>query len=159
METTPAPPPFTVARLDAAHAERIVALVRLLNPSLTTEVLAERLAAQWDLGGYHCFGLLDAAGTIVGVASAWVSVRLYGGKLAELDNVIVEPSVRGQGAGSFFLGELERRLRAEGCRRIELKTYVTNARSHKFYFDHGYSICAYYFVKELHGASAAGCAS
>ena len=159
MDATPAPPPFTVAQLDAAYAERIVELVRLLNPSLTAEVLAERLAQQWALDGYHCFGLIDASGAIVGVASAWISVRLYGGKLAELDNVIVEPGARGRGAGAFFLEEIERWLKGEGCRRIELKTYVTNARSHKFYFDHGYSIYAYYFVNEVHGEVATGCAS
>ena len=157
--TPPDPASFTVIRLDATHAERIVELVRLLNPSLTSKTLAERLTAQWDLDGYHCFGLLDATGAIVGVASAWISVRLYGGKLAELDNVVVDPSIRGRGAGAFFLGEVERRLVTEGCRRIELKTYVTNARSHKFYFDHGYSIYAYYFVKEVHGEGATGCAS
>ena len=160
MSTSPVPPPpFAVVRLDAAHAERIVELVRLLNPSLTAEVIAERLAAQWDLDGYRCFGLVDESGAIVGVASAWVSIRLYGGKLAELDNVIVDPRVRGRGAGAFFLEAVERRLRAEGCRRIELKTYVTNARSHKFYFDNGYSIYAYYFVKEVHGEGATGCSS
>ena len=141
---------LTVRALDAAHAARIVELVGLLNPKLSAETLAARLAQQWALDGYRCYGLFDGAGALVGVASAWVSVRLYGGRLAELDNVVVDPALRGRGAGAYFLDEVEAALRAEGCRRIELKTYVTNARSHKFYFDHGYSIYAYYFVKEVH---------
>ena len=150
--SSPAPATtFTVRELSAEHAERIVELVHLLNPKVALAVLAERLGQQWGTDGYHCFGLFDADGALVGVASAWVSVRLYGGRLAELDNVVVAPALRGQGAGSFFLKEMEARLKADGCRRIELKTYVTNARSHKFYFDHGYSVYAFYFVKEVHG--------
>lgn len=148
-------PPLSVRPLDPSYSARIVELVRLLNPGLTAETLAGRLAEQWDLRGYRCFGLFDAGGALAGVASAWVSVRLYGGKLAELDNVVVDPRLRGQGAGGYFLDALEARLRAEGCRRIELKTYVTNARSHKFYFDHGYSVYAFYFVKEVHGEGGA----
>ncbi len=142
---------FTVRELGPAHAARIVELVHLLNPKLSAGLLAARLAEQWGADGYHVFGLLDGEGALVGVASAWISVRLYGGRLAELDNVVVDPGVRGRGAGSFFLNEMENWLEARGCRRIELKTYVTNARSHKFYFDHGYSVYAFYFVKEVHG--------
>ena len=142
---------FTVRELSAAHAERIVELVHLLNPKVAPEVLAARLGEQWGTDGYHCFGLFDESDNIVGVASAWISVRLYGGRLAELDNVVIDPGLRGKGAGSFFLNEIEARLKEQGCRRIELKTYVTNARSHKFYFDHGYSVYAFYFVKEVHG--------
>ena len=32
---------------------------------------------------------------------------------------------------------------------VELNTYVTNDRSHKFYFNQGYSILGYHFQKEL----------
>ncbi len=142
---------FSVREIGPARADRIVELVHLLNPSLAPGLLAERLARQWGAQGYHCFGLFDAADLLVGVASAWISVRLYGGQLAELDNVVVDPELRGRGAGSYFLTEMEAQLKARGCRRIELKTYVTNARSHKFYFEHGYSVYAFYFVKELGG--------
>ena len=141
------PTDLTFQRLDARHSERIVALAALLNPSVAPAELAHRLQQQWDWDGYHCFGLFRDD-HLIAIASAWTSVRLYGGKLVELDNVIVDPAARG-GTGSYFLERLQEWARGEGCRRMELKTYVSNSRSHKFYFRHGFSIYAYYFVKEL----------
>lgn len=134
--------------LDASHADRIVDLVQLLNPSLTAETLHERLAQQWGTEGYYCVGLFRN-GAIIGVSSAWVSVRLYGGKIVELDNVIVDPAARG-GTGTRFLTLLEEKFTALGCGRVELKTYVQNTRSHKFYFGNGFKIRAFYFVKGDH---------
>ena len=143
------PPPTDLAfrPLSPTHAARIVELAALLNPSIPPEELAHRLSVQWGHDGYHCFGLFHDD-HLIAIASAWISVRLYGGKLVELDNVIVDPAARG-GVGSYFLERLQEWALGEGCRRMELKTYVANSRSHKFYFRHGFSIYAYYFVKEL----------
>ncbi|NJC27107.1 GNAT family N-acetyltransferase [Neolewinella antarctica] len=141
------PPDLSFRSLNPTHAPRVVELVHLLNPAIPTAELAARLVTQWDFDGYYCFGLFRAE-ELIGVASAWVSVRLYGGKLVELDNVIVDPAARG-GTGSYFMEQLQAWARAENCVRMELKTYVTNARSHKFYFDHGFDLRAFYFVKAL----------
>ena len=136
--------------LDASYADRIVELVTLLNPSVAEDELHRRLTEAWTITGYHCFGLFKAGvEQPIGISSAWVTTRLYGGKLVELDNVIIDPAHRGGGTGSFLLGALEAWSVSVGCKRMELKTYVTNARSHKFYFNHGYDIRAFYFVKQV----------
>ena len=140
---------LSVRPLNPAHSGRIVELVQLLNPKLRAEVLVDRLRQQWALEGYHIFGLFREE-RLIGVASGWVSIRLYGGKLAELDNVIVDPADRGAGTGTFFLTELETFFKGIGCRRIELKTYTGNKRSHRFYHRNDFSIYAFYFVKEIH---------
>lgn len=134
--------------LDATHTDRIVELAYLLNPSVEPETLSQRLSQQWGKDGYHCIGLYRGE-DLIGMSSAWVSIRLYGGKLVELDNVIVDPEKRGRGTGSYFIRELEKFFVAEGCQRMELKTYVTNDRSHKFYFNLGFDIRAFYFVKQI----------
>ena len=139
---------FTLQTLDATHSDRILELVQLLNPHVSAEDLRSRLAENWGFQGYHTLGLFNTEGKIIAISSAWVTTRLYGGKLVELDNVIVDPEYRG-GVGSFFLEQLQEWAKAQGCVRMELKTYVTNKRSHKFYFDHGFDIRAFYFVKGL----------
>ena len=139
---------LTFRRLDARHSDRIVELATLLNPGTAPAELAQRLSRQWDWDGYHCFGLFHDD-HLIAIASAWISIRLYGGKIVELDNVIVDPAARGGGTGSYFLERLQEWATGEGCVRMELKTYVANSPSHRFYFRHGFSIYAYYFVKEL----------
>lgn len=136
---------LTLHHLNADHADRIVELVQLLNPSLTAETLHERLAQQWGAEGYHCVGLFKND-RIIGLASAWVTLRLYGGKVVEFDNIVVDPAERG-GTGTQLLALLEERFRALGYHRFELKTYAQNTRSHKFYYNNGYKIRAFYFAK------------
>ena len=144
------PSDLSLRPLDASYADRIVELVCLLNPSVAEDELHPRLAEAWNTTGYHCFGLFrEGLDQPIGISSAWVTTRLYGGKLVELDNVIIDPVHRGGGTGGFFLEALEAWAVATGCKRIELKSYVTNARSHKFYLNHGFDIRAFYFVKQV----------
>ena len=142
-------PTLTVREIDATHSDRIIELAVQLSDAYTPELLRPRLADMWRHDGYHCLGLFSAEDELVGIASAWLSVRLYGGQIMELDNVVIDAAHRGGGAGAFFLRQIERWAEARGVRRSELKTYVSNPRSHKFYFRHDYSIYAYYFVKPL----------
>ena len=136
------------------HSDRIIELVSLLNSSVPRDVLRRRLGKQWGFQGYYLFGLFRGE-RLIGVASVWISLRLYGGTLAELDNVIVDPEERG-GTGKVFLDHLIAFCRAEGCRRVELKSYTGNRRSHKFYLNNGFEIYAFYFVNQIHGGDGEG---
>ncbi len=49
-------------------------------------------------------------------------------------------SARRFGVGSLLLGTAEDRLRAAGCRSIELETAVDNSSALAFYKRHGYSV-------------------
>jgi ribosomal-protein-alanine N-acetyltransferase len=54
---------------------------------------------------------------------------------------VIAPARR-LGAGSLLLGGAEDRLRAAGCRSVELETAVDNVSALSFYKRHGYSVSA-----------------
>ena len=97
---------------------------------------------------YKCFGFFEE-NKLIGVSSGWLSVRLYSDKQLEIDNLIVDPEIQSKGYGKLFLNEIELWAKKEGCKTIELNTYVQNTRSHKFYFNQGFHILGYHFQKEL----------
>ncbi len=143
-------PPNTleVRAVGLADIEALLPLAMTLNPHLSKEVLQERFEALFEQSSYHCFGLFEE-GTLIGMAGAWLNVRLYSGWQVEIDNVIVAEKNRSGGKGQYFLNWLEAWAKAQGCQTLELNTYVQNSRSHKFYFQNGYAILGYHFQKKL----------
>ncbi len=67
----------------------------------------------------------------------------------ELDNVIVDNTLRSNGLGNRFLELIEKWAIERGFQTIELNTYVGNTSSHKFYFNMGYIILGYHFQKVI----------
>jgi len=102
----------------------------------------------FQLENYHCFGFYDGE-KLVGLSSGWITVRLYSGKQLEVDNVIIHTDERSKGYGKVFLRLLEDWAITNDCQTIELNTYVGNSRSHKFYFNEGYTILGFHFQKHL----------
>ncbi len=137
---------MTVAQLHIDAIDQITELTQVLNPNKSSALLKQRQRAMFDFENYYCFGLYEAE-KLIGVASGWLTVRLYSGKQLEVDNVIVQPS--GQGCGTYFLQQIEQWAEAEACCTVELNTYVENRRSHKFYFKEGYKILGFHFQKKL----------
>lgn len=59
---------------------------------------------------------------------------------ARLFTIHVAPEARGQGIAADLLVELERRLVARGCGRVELYVHTENEAAIGLYEDHGYEI-------------------
>ncbi len=138
----------SIKKLTEDHLDAIIALTKILNSALDTSILLERQKQMFQLDHYHCFGFYDGE-KLVGLSSGWVTIRLYSGKQLELDNVIIHPSERSKGYGKVFLRLLEDWAMEHGCQTVELNTYVGNSRSHKFYFNEGYTILGFHFQKHL----------
>jgi GNAT superfamily N-acetyltransferase len=97
---------------------------------------------------YYCFGIfLDKK--LIGISSAWITVRLYSGKQLEVDNVVINQNIQSKGYGRLFFEFIENWAKENNCKTIELNTYVQNARSHKFYFGLGYKILGFHFQKQI----------
>lgn len=126
----------------------IVKLGQVLNPELSSTVVRDSFTHMFDFDNYRCFGLLEDS-NVIGISSGWISHKLYSGKQIEVDNVIIDPSIQSKGFGRFFFQKIEEWANSNGCNTIELNTYITNSRSHKFYFNLGYSIIAYHFQKKI----------
>ncbi len=141
---------ITMRILSLNDANEIIPFAQKLNPAKTSEELLGFLTEMFSFGNYHCFGLY-AGDVLAGITSGWVTVRFYSGKQLEVDNVIVDPGIRSKGLGKTFLGLIEEWAIANGCKTIELNTYVQNGRSHKFYFNLGYNILGFHFQKIVSG--------
>ena len=130
------------------HIPQIAILGNQLNPNLPLEQITEYLNEMFTFPNYHCFGLLSG-NTIIGISSGWITVKLYSGKQLEVDNVIIDNTVQSKGYGKQFFKFIEEWAKENSCKSIELNTYISNSRSHKFYYNLGYSILAFHFVKKV----------
>lgn len=126
----------------------IVPLLSQLNTKTPIHLLKERVLEMSQLPNYECVGLyVDKK--LIGISGLWYSTRHYVGKTVEPDHVIIETSFRGQNLGKQFFAWIDTYVQSKGCEAIELNAYVGNQKSHKFYYNEGYTIYGFHFLKVL----------
>ncbi len=86
---------------------------------------------------------------VFGVTGLWFCTRHYSGKSVELDHVIIDENYRNKGLGKEFMIWIENYVKDKGYEAIELNTYVQNHPSHKFYYNLGFDILGYHFLKNI----------
>tara|TARA_R110002050_G_scaffold109799_1_gene221438 strand:+ start:181719 stop:182141 length:423 start_codon:yes stop_codon:yes gene_type:complete len=134
--------------LSIAYINEITRLTCFLNPSLSFETLLARQKEMFEFSNYQCFGWFEKE-ILIGVASGWITMRLYSGRQLEIDNVIFNPDFQSKGLGALFIVQIENWASSKSCETVELNTYVNNSRSHKFYFRHKYEILGFHFQKRI----------
>ena len=128
--------------------ETVIPLVEKLNEfKISKTVLTERFE-EMKTQNYECAGIYDNK-TLVGVTGLWFCTRHYAGKSVEVDHVFIDEAYRGKGLGKQFLAWIYNYVREKRCNTIELNTYVQNYASHKFYYNEGFEILGYHFLKKL----------
>lgn len=76
---------------------------------------------------------------IVGMVSVLYSVSTaLGGRVATLEDMVVNKSYRGKGVGSGLLDYAISRTKERGCKRITLLSDADNDGAHKFYKQKGF---------------------
>jgi ribosomal protein S18 acetylase RimI-like enzyme len=63
----------------------------------------------------------------------------FDGRRGWVNHLAVEPGRQGQGVGTALMGELERRLRAKGCPKVNLHVLAENREVTAFYRRLGYA--------------------
>lgn len=135
-----------VRELSLDELPLILPLIEKHNAKIAPEELRRRLDAMIP-HGYHCIAaFLD--GCIVGVAGYWLGARFYCGEYMDVDNVVVEESLRSRGIGAQMMTWLENKAQDLGCKVVVLDSYITFAGAHRFYFRRGYHILGFHFSKE-----------
>jgi GNAT superfamily N-acetyltransferase len=134
--------------LSEKYLSEIVNLGQKLNPEKTIQELKILQKEMFQLPAYKCFGLF-LEGKLIGISSGWITVRLYSGKQLEVDNVIIDNDIQSKGYGKHFFKFIEEWGKENKCKSIELNTYVQNSRSHKFYYNLGFSILGFHFWKSI----------
>lgn len=79
--------------LSIQDIQEIATLGQQLNPSLGIGDVRDYLIQMFEFQSYQCFGLYIGQ-QLVGIASGWITVRLYSGKQLELDNVIIHSEMQ-----------------------------------------------------------------
>lgn len=139
---------FVFKIIDAEDIEKVVPLVFKLNNSrISVDVLKQRFLEMTNQN-YECACIFEDD-KIIGVTGLWYCTRHYAGKSVEVDHVYIDDGYRGKNLGKQFFKWIYEYTKAKGCETIELNTYVQNYPSHKFYYNEGFEILGYHFLKKL----------
>jgi len=126
----------------------VVPLVEKLNEGrISSKVLKQRFSKMIK-ENYECAGVFED-NKLIGVTGMWFCTRHYSGKSMEVDHVYIDEAYRNQGIGKRFMDWITQYVKTKGVETIELNTYVENYPSHKFYFNQGFNILGYHFLKKL----------
>jgi GNAT superfamily N-acetyltransferase len=134
--------------INEKEIETIIPLLTKLNSKTPLKTLTERVLEMSKASNYECVGLY-VEGELVGISGLWYSTRHYIGKSAEPDHVVIDEAERGKGLGKIFFNWIDHHVQSKGCEAIELNAYVSNPKSHKFYYNEGYNVYGFHFLKVL----------
>ncbi len=126
----------------------ILPLLSKINTKTPPDILKERVLEMRSAFNYECVAAYDG-NKMIGICGLWYSVRHYIGKSVEPDHVVISDKYRGKGLGKDFFKWIYAYTRAKGCEAVELNTYSTNTKSHKFYYNEEFNIYGFHFVKIL----------
>lgn len=122
-------------------------LLKQLQPELTLDELKNSLKIMLP-SGYKII-LLEIENNVVGLTGLWINAKLYSGKYAEIDNFIIDKNYRSKGIGKKLCHYVYELARKENCKVVMLDAYTYNTASHKFYFNEGFVIKGFHFIKNL----------
>jgi GNAT superfamily N-acetyltransferase len=125
----------------------ILPLLKTVNTATPEPILIERLLSMTE-ENYECVGIYDHE-KLIGISGLWFMTRHYIGKIVEPDHVVIDSNYQNQGLGKQLFEWIYDYAKSKGCEASELNTYVQNRKSHKFYYNEGYEIYGFHFVKIL----------
>lgn len=126
----------------------VIPLLKIINTKTPLNILKERVLEMSKLPHYECAGLY-IEDKLMGITGLWYTTRHYIGKSVEPDHVIIHESLRNKGLGKLFFNWIDNHVKKRGCEAIELNTFVNNTKSQKFYYNEGYQIYGFHFLKVL----------
>ncbi len=141
-------PAISICELSREEMPLIERLTRQLNaPHMSEADFASHLARMLPQG-YRCAGLWFGD-ELVAITGFWIFTRFWCGTQMDLDNVIVDEAHRGRGFGKQLLAWLEQKAREENVETIVLDSYSASDKAHRFYYDAGYFIKGFHFIKPV----------
>ncbi|CAM1367026.1 conserved hypothetical protein [Tenacibaculum sediminilitoris] len=129
--------------------EDILIIFPLLHKANTTtpkDILKARVLEMAAYPNYECIGAFDDD-KLIGICGLWYSTRHYIGKSVEPDHVIVDENYRGNNIGKQLFKWVYDYTKSKGFEAVELNTYTANRKSHKFYYNEGFEIYGFHFLK------------
>ena len=134
--------------LSEKNIDEIVDLVHKLNENKIPKNILTKRQKEMFSQNYECMGVFLKS-KLIGVVGLWFQTRLYPGSSCELDHVYILPKYRRFGVGSKFISFIEEYVCNKGFECLELNTYSQNTLSHKFYYNSGFKILGFHFIKHI----------
>ncbi|MFM7468600.1 MAG: GNAT family N-acetyltransferase [Vampirovibrionales bacterium] len=114
----------------------------------------------WQLAVYVTYpereGAVTPPSELLGVLGIKQEYHLYSGKTWYVEHFMIHPNARSMGIGGQMMRWVEVEAQKEEVETLSLDTLVENTPSQKFYYNHGYDIRGFHFLKRLnaHGSNA-----
>ena len=140
--------PFTFKIIDKTEINSIIPLIQKLTNNKNSDELLKQRFAEMVTQNYECAVIYDG-NKLIGVTGLLYCTRQYSGRSVEVDHVYIDDSYRSKGLGKQFFNWLYEYVKQKGYETMELNTYVQNYPSHKFYYNEGFQILGYHFLKKL----------
>lgn len=126
-----------VRRVRAADAERMAELAGQLGYPTNLKEMKARLREALKDRDAACF-VAEAGGRVLGWIHVSVTPLLEVERRAEVNGLIVDETVRSQGAGALLLKAGEKWAREKECKGMSVRSNVIRERAHGFYLRNGY---------------------
>ena len=140
--------PYTFKIIDKSNINSIIPLVQKFSDNKFSDAILEQRFSEMINQNYECAGIYTGD-TLIGISGMWFCTRHYSGKSVEVDHVYIDDDYRGKGLGKQFFIWIYDYAKQKGYESMELNTYVQNYPSHKFYYNEGFEILGYHFLKKL----------
>ncbi len=139
---------FDFKFLTIEHIDLIVDMVFTLDHEKISKSVLRKRFKEMFTQNYECVGIYNNT-NLVGVCGLWYMTRHYSGKSVEIDHFIINEDLRGNGIGKKLFTWLNNYLKTKDVETMELNTYTGNTASHKFYYNEGFKILGFHFLKTL----------
>ena len=126
-----------VRRVRAGDAERLAELAGQLGYPTSVKEMKGRLREALKDRHAACFVAEDGS-RVVGWIHLSVTPLLEMERRAEVNGLIVEETVRSQGAGALLLEAGEKWAHGKKCKGMSVRSNVIRERAHGFYLRNGY---------------------
>ncbi|WP_405292140.1 GNAT family N-acetyltransferase [Algibacter sp. Ld11] len=134
--------------LEKENIDLVIPLIQKLNNNKVSDAILRERFVEMFSQNYECAGLFKN-NELIGVCGMWFCTRHYSGRSVEVDHVFIDEIYRGQRLGAQFFEWIYSYAKNKGYQALELNTYVSNHGSHKFYFNEGFKILGYHFLKKM----------
>lgn len=119
-----------------------------LYPTLTVEAYSKELDEMLPNNRYFQVAAFEE-NACIGLTGVWIGTKLWCGKYAEIDNLVVCTAHRSKGAGKLMIDYVKEIARKEGCSMVALDSYTTNFKAHKLFYAEDFGPKGFHFIHVL----------
>lgn len=143
--------PINIRNSKPQECDEVIALLQQLWPDreLNYEALKASFLKTFDLDG-HIIRVAEYEERLVGLCSISIRNNLKAeGNLANVDELVVDESMRGKEIGKLLMLDAEDIAKSFGCKALGLESSFHRVDAHRFYENNGYWKQGYYILREL----------